>query len=160
MKDLEGRLSVFDPLSVLQMLNLARATGRLRISSRTNRAEVFFEQGNITFAGIANRASRLGESLVGRGDIAQEELDRVLANGSPNGMKLGERLVSSGLVEAEAVRAAVAAQIRDVVYEIVRWREGKFAFREGERPVDEDILNDAPLDHLMLEGVRRMDEGE
>ena len=159
MKDLEGKLSVFEPLSVLQMLNNARATGVLRLSSKRNRAAVFFEKGNITFADIANRASRIGEHLLDQGAIEGTTLDGVLAEKNPGRKKLGARLVESGIVDAEAVRDAVESQIREVVYEVVSWKDGKFRFRAGERPQGEDILNDVPLDHLMLEGVRRMDEG-
>ena len=159
MKDLEGRLSVIDPMSLLQTLNCARVTGRLRVFHRENRADVFFDRGNITFARVANRASRLGEHLVEQGAIAREAIERAAAERASGRKKLGAHLVETGLVAADAVREAVMAQIREVVYEIVRWQEGKFAFRGGERPVDEDILNDVPLDHLMLEGVRRMDEG-
>jgi len=156
-KDLEGRLHIIDPMSVLQTLNSARATGRLRLRNRENRADVFFDGGNITFARVANRASRLGEHLVDRGAIAREALERAAAARAGR-TKLGAHLVQSGLVEEEAVRDAVMAQIREVVYEIVRWQEGKFSFRNGDCPVDEDILNDVPLDHLMLESVRRIDE--
>lgn len=159
MKDLEGRLSVFELLSVLQMLNNARATGRLRVLNKRNRAAVFFEQGNITFADIANRASRIGDYLLDRGAIERTALDGVLSERNPRRKKLGVRLVELGIVDPEAVREAVEQQIREVVYEVVRWTDGKFAFRAGEKPVGQDILNQVPLDHLMLEGVRRMDEG-
>lgn len=160
MKDLEGRLSVVDPMSVLQMLNNARASGRLRVWNRQNRADVFLDGGNITFARVANRASRLGEYLVDQGAIAREALERAASERNGADKKLGAHLVEAGLVGEGAVRDAVMTQIREVVYEIVRWQEGKFTFREGEHPAGEDILNDVPLDHLMLEGVRRMDERE
>lgn len=160
MKDLEGRLNVVDPMAVLQMLNNARLTGRLRLWNRQNRADVFFDGGNITFARVANRASRLGEYLIEQGAITRGALEWAAAERNGDGKKLGAHLVDQGLVGEDAVRDAVVTQIREVVYEIVKWREGKFTFRDGERPVNEDILNDVPLDHLMLEGVRRMDENE
>ncbi|HMB71170.1 MAG TPA: DUF4388 domain-containing protein [bacterium] len=160
MKDLEGRLHVIDSMSVLQMLNSARVTGRLRLWNRENRADVFFDAGNITFARVTNRSSRLGEYLVSQGAITRGALEWAAAARDGDRKKLGVHLVEEGLVEEAAVREAVTAQIREVVFEIVKWRDGKFAFREGERPMNEDILNDVPLDHLMLEGVRRMDEGE
>ena len=73
--------------------------------------------------------------------------------------ELGERLVEASAVPVEAVRDAVRAQIREVVYEVVRWSAGRFVFVAGERPRDEDILLDVPTDELMMEGLRRLDEG-
>jgi hypothetical protein len=156
-RDLQGRLEVIEPMAVLQMLHNVRATGRLNLSAQRNRADVFFERGNISFASVDARPSRIGELLVEQGAIERSTLQRFLDEKRPR-KKLGARLVESGAVAAELIEHAVETQIREVIYEVVRWREGRFRFRSGERPVGEDILNQAPLAHLMLEGARRMDE--
>ena len=70
MPDLEGNLSVFQPISVMQMLNLAGATGELRVVGESNSANIFFEGGNVTYAGISNRPIRLGEYLVRGGVVS------------------------------------------------------------------------------------------
>jgi len=158
MQDLEGNLEVFEPVAVLQMVNLARVTGKLRIARAGNTATVFFERGNITFAELTNRTWKLGEYLVSHGHLDQKTLDRFLRD-MLAWKKLGERLVEAGAVRPEAIREAVGAQIREVIYELVRWEDGRFLFVKGERPKDEDVLLDVPLDELMMEGLRRMDEG-
>jgi hypothetical protein len=157
MRDLQGRLEVIEPMAVLQMLNHVRATGRLQLSAGRNRAEVFFERGNISFASVDARPFRIGEYLVEQGAVERTTLQRFLDDRKP-GKKLGTRLIEAGVVAAELIEHAVEMQIREVIYQVVRWREGRFQFRAGERPVGEDILNQAPLDHLMLESARRMDE--
>ncbi|MCK5439616.1 MAG: DUF4388 domain-containing protein [Gemmatimonadetes bacterium] len=155
-EDLKGKLAVFSPISIMQFLNLAESTGRLDFAVPNNRASVFFVQGNVTFAGIANRSLKLGEYLVQTGLVEQSVIDELLQK--PNRKKLGVLLVESGILEQDQLRRAVEEQIKQVIYEIVRWTRGTFTFRHGAEPTQQDIFIDIPLDHLVLEGVKRLDE--
>lgn len=156
-KDLEGRLEIFETTALLHMLNQSRVTGRLQLTRRANRASLFFDAGNLTFADIVKRPAMLGEQLVREGALDRATLDFFLQARHPT-KKLGMRLVQAGVVAEEVVRSAVESQIREVVYEILGWGEGRFLFRSGERPDGEDIHIAVSLDHLMLEGARRIDE--
>jgi hypothetical protein len=40
----------------------------------------------------------------------------------------------------------------------VRWRGGRFRFTSGRKPKSQDVFIDIPLDHLILEGLKRLDE--
>jgi hypothetical protein len=155
--DLEGNLRVFEPVSVFQMLNLAQASGELALEASHNSARLFFDHGNVTFAEIANKPMRLGEYLVKKGLISKEDLEKALQM-KPKGKRIGRVLVARKVIEEAALRSAIEDQIKDVVYEVVRWREGKFGFKSGAKPQAQDVKIDVPLDHLMLEGLKRMDE--
>lgn len=157
MPDLEGNLSVFEPMAVLQMLKLALASGELRLQTDDNSANVFFDRGNLTFAGIANRPMKLGELLLKKKMVSQGELDGVL-NKRRTDKRIGLQLVDEGVITKRDLHAAVEEQIKEVIYEVVRWRAGRFVFASGRKPSTQEILIDVPLDHLMLEGVKRMDE--
>lgn len=156
MSDLKGSLDVFEPIAVLQFMNLAQSSGRLDLRTRQNRASVYFDRGNVRFAAIADRAQKLGEYLVRTGLVEQSAIDELLRKRTRK--KLGTLLVESGVLSADEVRRAVEEQIKQVIYEIVRWRDGTFLFSEGAVPKKQDILIDIPLDHLMLEGLKRLDE--
>jgi hypothetical protein len=158
MSDLRGDLAVFEPISVMQMLHLAGATGELRLHGGENSASVFFEKGNLTFAGIENRPVKLGEYLVRKGIVAQSALDDALKRRPGRRKRIGEILVDAGHIEEAGLRRAVVEQIKDVVYEIVRWQKGTFVFHRDRKPAPQEILIDIPLDHLMLEGLKRLDE--
>ena len=82
MQDLEGNLRVFEPICVLQMLNLAQATGELRVEAKSNSATVYFERGNVTFAGIANRPVKLGEYLLRDKLVSKSALNKILKKNS------------------------------------------------------------------------------
>jgi len=49
-------------------------------------------------------------------------------------------------------------QIKEVIFEIVRWQDGSFSFYKDKQPARQEIRIDIPLDHLMLEGLKRLDE--
>ena len=158
MPDLNGNLSVFGTISVLQLLNLAEATGKLELAGKTNSAHVYFEGGNVTFAGIVKRPVKLGEYLVSEGLIDEAVLTEILKK-KPTGQKrIGTMLVEAGHLGEAELRRAIAEQIKEVIYEIVAWQEGTFSFLTDKAPDAQEIRIDIPLDHLMLEGLKRLDE--
>ena len=157
MRDLEGNLASFEPISVLQLLNLAQATGELELKVRGNKARIYFDQGNVTFAEISNRPFKLGEYLVGQDLVDDDKLEELLKN-KPRRKRLGALLIESGLIKEDELRRAVEEQIKESIYQIVRWHKGRFVFSRDKKPKAQDILIDIPLDHLMLEGLKRLDE--
>lgn len=159
MPDLEGRLDLFEPISVLQMLNLACATGELRLKSGRNSARIYFNCGSVSYAEIAEKPMKLGEHLVSRGLLSSEELERCLAK-KEAGKRIGDVLIEEGCLDEATLREAVEEQIKTAIYEVVKWKSGVFVFTSGKEPRGQDVLIDVPLDHLVLEGLKRMDEEE
>jgi hypothetical protein len=157
MPDLEGNLKVFGPITALQMPNLEQASGKMELITDGNSATIFFERGNVIYADMANEPARLGEYLVKYGLITRQVLEKALKL-ETKGKRLDVVLVELGIIPKEDLRAALKEKIKEVIYEIVRWREGRFVFTSNEKPDSLEVLIDSPLDHLMLEGVRRMDE--
>jgi len=155
--DLRGNIAVFGPISILQLINLAQSTGELTFESGANTARVYFDNGSVTFAEIANRRMKLGEYLVSEGVIAREHLESALQMKGER-TRLGTVLVEMGAIDAVSLRRAIEEQIKEVMYELVRWKTGRFRFSNGRRPKAQDVFIDIPLDHLILEGLKRLDE--
>jgi hypothetical protein len=156
---LEGDLAQFFPSEVLQLLQLAQATGRLELERSGERAELFVERGRPVFARTTGGAVRAGQILVHRGIVTGETLERVLAEQrSRPGVRLGAILVGSGIATPEQIQAAVSEALRRVVYGLLLWREGAFRFLVGEQVGGEDVKLDLDLDRLILEGLRQADE--
>lgn len=155
--DLVGKLEVFEPVFVFQMLNLAGATGELKLDSPDNSAIVYFENGNVTFAEIRERPVKLGEYLVSRGYISEAQLQATLKK-RRKGKRLGSLLIENGILKENALREALEEQVKETIYEAVKWNKGTFSFIEGKRPPSREISIDIPLNTLMLEGLKRWDE--
>jgi hypothetical protein len=142
----------------MQMLNLAGATGELKLARRGNVASIYFERGNVTFAGIKNRPVKLGEYLVRGGFIDQGALEEALEKRPSARKRIGALLLEAGHIDEAKLKAAVTEQAKEAIYEIVRWQDGSFTFYKDRQPSPQEVRIDIPLDHLMLEGLKRLDE--
>ena len=158
-ESLRGELSHFFPAEILQLLSLAQATGRLDLERQGERAEIFVERGQPVFARTTGPTVKVGQVLVHRGAVSLETLEGVLQSSpSKPGQRLGGRLVSAGVATPDQVHSAVRETLRRVLYGLLLWREGTFAFQSGEQALGEDIHLELDLDRLILEGLRQADE--
>jgi hypothetical protein len=156
---LQGDLAHFFPSEVLQLLQLAQATGRLELERAGERAELYVERGRPVFARTSGGAVKAGQILVHRGAVTSETLERALAEQrSRPDRRLGALLVESGAASPEQIQAAVSEALRRIVYGLLLWREGTFHFVPGEQAGGEDVKLDLDLDRLILEGLRQADE--
>ncbi|MBK8012873.1 MAG: DUF4388 domain-containing protein [Deltaproteobacteria bacterium] len=72
----------------------------------------------------------------------------------------GQRLVRLGLITEADLRQALVRQTEELVYEAVRWMDGRFRiYADAILPVEGQSAGvRLPFHHLLLEGMRRLDE--
>ena len=158
-ESLRGDLRHFFPAEILQLLQLAQASGRLALERQRERAEIFVERGQPVLARTSGPTVRVGQLLVHRGVVSAETLNGVLEQSARHpGERLGSRLVAAGVATPTEVQSAVREALRRVLYGLLLWRDGTFAFLPGEKAAGEDIRLDLDLDRLILEGLRQADE--
>jgi len=156
---LRGDLAHFFPAEILQLLQLAQATGRLELTRGAERAEVVIERGRPVFARTSGGSVRAGELLVHRGQVAAEALNRALAEQRAQpGARVGALLVGAGAATIAQVEDAVRETLRRILYGLMLWRDGSFRFVPGERGAREEVRLDLDLDRLILEALRQADE--
>ncbi len=160
---IEGPLRELGIHDVFQLLDLSRKTGALRVTSelRHNAGTINFEEGVIVFATIRTNPHPLGGLLIRTGKITEADLERARDMQQRQGDKrrLGEILVSLGAITARELGRQVRFQIEEVAFEIMSWQEGYFSFSEGElTDTPADALVRIPVEALMMEGARRIDE--
>lgn len=159
---IEGPLRELGIHDVFQLLDLSRKTGELRITSelRHNEGKVYFDAGAVVYAEIKSNPHPLGKLLVKAGKIDEADLTRareIQVRGDRR--KLGQVLVATGaLTERELIRH-VRAQIEEVIFELMNWREGYFSFVEAPiHDVPADTVVRIPTEALLMEAARRIDE--
>ena len=158
---LSGDISVISIAEVLQLLDLQRQTGVLSIFTRQSEITLYVKLGRLEFA--ASRGLRvefrIGRYLVEDGTITKEELQTVLDNRAGSKRLLGELLIQLGMVGEEQVRRALVRQTHELVYEVVRWKIGRFAFTVGaENAAATKAALGLETGGLVMEGFRRVDE--
>lgn len=156
---LAGDLEHFFPAEVLQLLSLARATGRLDLTRSGEHCELWVEHGRPVFARTNGVSVHVGDVLVHRGDIPPEAVDLALALQRDHpGERIGRMLVKSGAVTEDQVREAVLEVQRRIIYRVLLWQQGGFRFLPGEHAEGEDIRLELDLDRLILEGLKLADQ--
>lgn len=158
---MSGDISAIPLAEILQLLQLQRQTGVLRISNPRTAVTISIRQGLIDFVQSRGAAEeyRLGRYFVAQGAVTRDELDEVLSTKVASGQLVGEALVESGKVSKEGLHDALAKQSSELIYDVLRWTYGRFSFtREPFRPEAEEAKLSLGIAGLVLEGFRRVDE--
>ena len=156
---IKGSLEEASVQDVLQLLSLGRKTGCLSITNWSNLGHIHVAQGRIIHAKIVNRRDRLGDVLVKRGRITQEQLDEAIRLQDQNrDKKIGEILLELGAMNREELERHVRLQIEEAMYVLLGWQQGGFTFEIDVQPPPNEFLISIDPESLMLEGARRTDE--
>jgi CheY-like chemotaxis protein len=158
---LAGDISVISIAEVLQMLQMQRQNGSLEVTSREQRVTLHVREGNVDLAASRGLPEEflLGRYLVRDRVLTRENLEHVLEQGDGSERLLGERLVDAGLATPDQIRTALVVQTSELVYEVVRWNKGRFAFRVGDLSATAAAAKlGLSVGGLVMEGFRRVDE--
>ena len=158
--DLGGDLAVLEPMMVFQVTGICGLTGRMKFITEDNVASFWVREGGLLFATLDTGKKKIGEFLIENGMGTSEQLEEALVEvqKQKSGKRVGNVLIEKRYLDREKLEEAIHEQIKEVVYEVLPWKKGQFVFFAGTEPEDEDILLDIRMDHLILEGLRRIDE--
>jgi DNA-binding response OmpR family regulator len=155
-----GNLKVIPLAEVLQVLQLQRQTGACLVTSGKVEVGISFREGLIDLARSKGAADefRLGRYLVEEGVVSQTEVDNILQDRSAPRKLLGGALVESGLITEDDLRRALIRQTSELIYEVLRWPDGRFSFSNVPPEASEQNRLGLPVASIVMEGFRRVDE--
>lgn len=122
--------------------------------------ELYFVAGKLHHVASSNASELLGEYLVRRGKLEREELDLALAVLPRYGGRMGDTLISMGLVGPVDIFRAIREQGRDRVADLFLWRSGVVTFYRGQTSPPVEFPLDLELPALMLAGLEAAKPGE
>jgi CheY-like chemotaxis protein len=157
---MRGEINKMPLAELMQLLQLRRQTGIMRVRHGKMSMTLAIREGTLDFAqGVGTGPElRLGRYFVEAGALTLEQLDEMLPQ-KPADRLLGEWLVEQGVVSDEQLLHALANQSAELVYEVIRWPEGRFVLTEEPFPeVAEKARLGLGVSELVLEGFRRVDE--
>lgn len=157
---IEGPLHELGLEDVLQLLDLTRKTGVLRINSERHRdhVELHFEEGALFLVRRKRPIRRLAEHLVTAGKITEGELQRALVLKREHPERLiGHILVEMGSLSQAELERQLRFHLEESVYDLLAWREGEFRFDEGD-VAHADTKVRVRVESMLMEGARRIDE--
>ncbi len=157
---LQGTLDSFNLSELLQLIAHQGKTGTLEIEVDRSVARLRFRDGRLVEAWPDRRspAELIGARLVRAGLITPVQLGMALERQRQSLRKLGDILVSMGVLRLGEFREVLTLQHRETVYRLLGLKRGSFRFRD--EPVDLEEGVSVPLDvgELLMEGFRQIDE--
>jgi CheY-like chemotaxis protein len=160
---LRGDLRVVPLAEVLQLLDVQEQSGLLSVQRSGAKVAIYFRRGRVDQAlatGVPDEFL-LGRFLLDAEILNRADLDGFIESRQQTGGRLiGQQLVKLGHIADGDLRTALARQTSELVYEILRWRYGRFTFAAGaDAPahVVEAALG-LDVEAILMEGYRRVDE--
>jgi serine/threonine-protein kinase len=157
--DFMDNLAQAPMLAVLLRILENRETGVLfaerdaDATGEASRKELYVVDGRLHHVASSNAHELLGEYLVRRGKLAREELDLALAVLPRYSGRMGDTLISLGLVGPVDIFRAIREQGRDRVADLFSWKVGQLSFYRGQLAPHVEFPLDLDLPSLMLAGV-------
>jgi tetratricopeptide (TPR) repeat protein len=119
-------------LAILAELSARRSTGTLRFEPEPGSElclQFLFRKGRLLFATSNYPGERLGEFLVRRGILTEEEASLALSRARESGRFFHAHLLEEGLVPPEMLPDLLYQRLEELVDDILRAKDGHFVFR-------------------------------
>jgi len=161
---LRGDLRVVPLAEVLQLLDVQEQSGVLTVERSGARVDIYFRRGRVDQAvadGVPDEFLLgrfvIDAELMTRGDFESFLESRQLNTGAK---LLGQQLTKLGHIGEPDLKTCLMRQSSELIYEILRWRHGRFRFNAGMElpPFVIDAALGLDVEAVLMEGYRRVDE--
>lgn len=154
---LKGTLDDFTLPDIFRLMSLAKKTGRMDVSRGAGEGRVFFDGGDVYYAESSLSREPLGQKLIRARALTESQLNKALDTHAQTGKRVGDIMMESGMVTSEQIEAAVAQQIEDAVFDLLRWDLGEFTWEAGAM-LEVEVPISVSVENLIMEASRRLDE--
>jgi DNA-binding response OmpR family regulator len=162
MPGLRGDLHVVPLAEVLQLLDLQEQSGVLTVERTGARVDIFFRRGRVdqaTAHGVPDEF-QLGRFVLDAELMPRADFEAFLESRAQNPRLIGQQLVKLGFLAEADLKVCLTRQSSELIYEILRWRHGRFRFAAGQElpPSVIDAALGLDVEAVLMEGYRRVDE--
>jgi CheY-like chemotaxis protein len=159
---LRGDLRVVPLAEVLQLLDLQEQSGVLTVERSGARVDIFFRRGRVDQAiadGVPDEFF-LGRFVLDADLMKRADFESFLETRATNPKLIGRQLVDLGYLSEADLKTCMTRQSSELIYEILRWRHGRFRFAAGAElpPNVIDAALGLDVEAVLMEGYRRVDE--
>jgi CheY-like chemotaxis protein len=163
---LRGDLRVVPLAEVLQLLDVQEQSGVLTVERSGARVDIYFRRGRVdqaTAEGVPEEFL-LGRFVLDAELMQRPDFESFLESrgeaGKPAQRLIGQQLVKLGFLAEADLKTCLMRQSSELIYEILRWRHGRFRFSTGLElpPQVIDAALGLDVEAVLMEGYRRVDE--
>ncbi len=156
-----GNIRDFGLSDFLYLVDRGYKTGCLHLARGGDVASLFFDKGKLVTATRNNLVLPSADLLVSKGKLTpQQAQEAIQVQRNDSGANVSHVLLELNYLSADELQRVLQQHIEESVYTLFGWPEGDFRFEQNQRPDPESLVMPAPLpvEHLIMEGVRRIDE--
>lgn len=155
---IHGTLTTMSVPDLLQFLATGRKTGSLKFIAGRVVKQIHFEDGVIVGSFSNDPNEYFGQVLIHYGKLDESRLQEAMEVQRQDGGRLGEILISKGMVSETDVHGMLRTRTLEIIYDLFLWEEAQFEFFDND-PFPEDLIriNVHPTS-VIMEGVYRIDE--
>jgi DNA-binding response OmpR family regulator len=159
---LRGDLRVVPLAEVLQLLDVQEQSGVLTVERTGARVDIYFRRGRVdqaTADGVPEEFL-LGRFVLDAELMQRPDFEAFLESRGTQSKLIGQQLVKFGHINEADLKASLTRQSSELIYEILRWRHGRFRFSAGIElpPSVIDAALGLDVEAVLMEGYRRVDE--
>jgi hypothetical protein len=155
---LSGNFSSMPLTDLLQWLGTSRKTGALKVRRGSVSKTLFLDEGRLVASLSDDPNEMLGQFLLARGSIDEDQLRQGLRAQQKSRVFLGKILVMCGMLKESELKVALTQKAEETVYSLFEWEDASFDFEEGEKPDRHMVTISLKVDDVVLRGVQRLDE--
>jgi hypothetical protein len=153
-----GTLKSMPLPDLLQWLGNARRTGTLQVERHKISKSISFKDGKVVGCSSDDPPERLGQFLLSRGRITEEQLRESLVRQEARRQHLGKILVEMNVLSPDELSAQLEAKAEETIYSLFDWDDAVFRFDSSLH----DEANSFPIglrvEDVLLRGLKRFDE--
>ncbi len=153
----DGNLNQQSLPQLLASFSKDQKTGVVTFTKSDASKNIYFNNGAIVFASSSVTMDRLGDFLLRRGDLTEEEYARSAKLHEETGKRKGMILVEMGYLSPEDLVSAIRRHITEIILSLFEWEEGYFKFKNSP-PCEEVITLDTPVSDLVSAGSLRIEK--
>lgn len=128
----QGSFRTTSPIRLLYRLAEKQADGLLLVEGRKGKLkEVYLSGGHPDFVASNVKSEQLGEYLVSKHVISQDELTRAVAALGHFGGRLSDTLIGLGILEPLEAFRLLSLQAGDKLIDACKWRKGHYRWFDG-----------------------------
>jgi hypothetical protein len=158
---LVGNIRDFGLSDFLYLVDRGYKTGCLHLQRPDDSASLYFDKGKLITVIRRDENGPVTELLVRKGKLTQQQAQEVLlAQRNDGGASVAQMILQLDLLSREEMQRTLQQHVEESVYGLFGWPDGEFRFEQGQRPELQAPIMPVPLpvEHLIMEGVRRIDE--
>ncbi len=158
---LKGNLKDFSTTQLLNLVNMAKKTGKLTLGGEVQDALLYFKEGRLIHATTNQDEGHLAAMLFKVGKLTQDQVTAVNnQHGNTSDRVMGKYLMEARMVSRDDIVQGVKEYMLNIVYDLFTWGDGTFLFEQDVLPARDRITVPLNLDNVILEGSRRIQEAD